>query len=246
MIRKFLEYIDQSTFEPLTSFHIKDELNPKIWDDFKMKPEIREKLIQIANDFYDSTDLEAEIKDITLTGSLSNYNWSERYSDFDLHVIIDFDEVSDDEDMVRKLTGYAKKLWALEYDIKLEGYEVELYIQGEADPHTSTGVYSVLNDEWNVKPEKKTFEPNEQEIKEKSEPIIIMVDDIVDNFDNLSISEATTKLDKVWDKIKNSRKRGLEEGEFGTGNLVFKLLRRNGYIGKVIDMKRKLYIKQFN
>lgn len=243
---KFLEYIDQTAFEPISSFYIKDELNPKIWDDFKMKPEIREDLLKIADDFYESTDLTAEIKDIILTGSLANYNWSERYSDFDLHVVVDFNEISDDFDMVKKLTGYAKKLWALEYDIKLEGYEVELYIQDENEPHTSTGVYSILNDEWNVKPEKKTFEPNEKEIQDKAEPIIIMVDDIEENFDKLSLEEAKIKLDKVWDKIKNSRKRGLEEGEFGVGNLVFKLLRRNEYISKVIDMKRKLYVKQFN
>ena len=243
---KFLEYIDQTAFEPISSFYIKDELNPKIWDGFKMKPEIREDLLKIADDFYESTDLTAEIKDIILTGSLANYNWSERYSDFDLHVVVDFNEISDDFDMVKKLTGYAKKLWALEYDIKLEGYEVELYIQDENEPHTSTGVYSILNDEWNVKPEKKTFEPNEKEIQDKAEPIIIMVDDIEENFDKLSLEEAKIKLDKVWDKIKNSRKRGLEEGEFGVGNLVFKLLRRNEYISKVIDMKRKLYVKQFN
>jgi hypothetical protein len=246
MIRKFLEYIDQTAFDPISSFYIKDELNPKIWDDFKMKSEIKEDLLKIAYDFYESTDLTADIKDIILTGSLANYNWSQRYSDFDLHVVVDFNDISDDFDMVKKLTGYAKKLWALQYDIKLEGYEVELYIQDENEPHTSTGVYSILNDEWNVKPEKKTFEPNEKEIQDKAEPIIIMVDDIEENFDKLPLDEIKEKLDKVWDKIKNTRKRGLEEGEFGLGNLVFKLLRRNGYISKVIEMKRKLYIKQFS
>ena len=202
-------------------------------------------MLQIAYDFYESTDLKAKIKDIILTGSLANYNWSEKYSDFDLHIVVDFNDISEDHDMVKKLTGYAKKLWTMEYDIKISGYEVELYIQDESESHTSTGVYSVLKDKWNVKPEKKVFEPNEKEIHDKAEPIMIMVDDIESNFDKLPIDEIKTKLDKVWDKIKTTRKRGLEEGEFGTGNLVFKLLRRNGYISNVIDMKRKIYIKQF-
>ena len=70
MIRKFLEYIDQKSFDPISSFIVKDELNSKIWDDFKMKENIREDLLKIANDFYESTDLTAEIKDIILTGSL--------------------------------------------------------------------------------------------------------------------------------------------------------------------------------
>ena len=42
MIRKFLEYIDQKSFDPISSFIVKDELNSKIWDDFKMKENIRE------------------------------------------------------------------------------------------------------------------------------------------------------------------------------------------------------------
>jgi hypothetical protein len=242
---KFYEYITQNAFEPIKSFYIKDELNPAIWDGFKLKSDIREDLLQIAYDFYESTDLKAKIKDIILTGSLANYNWSEKYSDFDLHIVVDFNDISEDHDMVKKLTGYAKKLWTMEYDIKISGYEVELYIQDESESHTSTGVYSVLKDKWNVKPEKKVFEPNEKEIHDKAEPIMIMVDDIESNFDKLPIDEIKTKLDKVWDKIKTTRKRGLEEGEFGTGNLVFKLLRRNGYISNVIDMKRKIYIKQF-
>jgi hypothetical protein len=29
------------------------------------------------------------------------------------------------------------------------------------------------------------------------------------------------------------------------GNLVFKFLRRNGYVGKIIDLKRKSYDNQF-
>ena len=66
MIRKFLEYIDQKSFDPISSFIVKDELNSKIWDDFKMKENIREDLLKIANDFYESTDLTAEIKDIIL------------------------------------------------------------------------------------------------------------------------------------------------------------------------------------
>ena len=36
-----------------------------------------------------------------------------------------------------------------------------------------------------------------------------------------------------------------ESGEFSTGNLVFKLLRRNGYVEKVMDMKNKSYDQQF-
>jgi hypothetical protein len=67
-----------------------------------MNREVREQLLQIANDFYQQTDIDADIKDIILTGSLANYNWSEKYSDYDLHILIDFKDVSDDVELVKK------------------------------------------------------------------------------------------------------------------------------------------------
>ena len=54
------------------------------------------------------------------------------------------------------------------------------------------------------------------------------------------------KLKKVWKKIKDGRQAGLDrEGEYSIENLVFKLLRRNGYIQRVMDVRRKAYDKQF-
>ena len=93
-LNKFYEFV-QDDFEPIKSFYIKDELNPKLWEDFELDSEVRRQLLQIAEDFYKSTDLEAEVKDIILTGSLSNYNWSEKYSDYDLHILIDFKDIDD-------------------------------------------------------------------------------------------------------------------------------------------------------
>ena len=125
---KYFEFV-QDDFEPIKSFHLKDELNPKIWDGEEMKPEIREQLLTISQDFYNTTDLDAKIKDVILTGSLANFNWSEKYSDYDLHILIDFKEVNEDEELVKKFVDAVKNIWNKEYDIIIEGYEVEVYIQ---------------------------------------------------------------------------------------------------------------------
>ena len=69
-MKKYFEFV-QADFEPVKSFHLKDELNPKIWTDFEINDEIRESLLRIAQDFYNSTTLDADIKDVVLTGSLS-------------------------------------------------------------------------------------------------------------------------------------------------------------------------------
>ena len=246
-LNKFYEFV-QSDLEPVKSFHVKDELNPKIWDNSEINQEVREQLIQIAQDFYDGTELEADVHDIILTGSLANFNWSEKYSDYDLHILIDVGDVNEDEELVKKYADSAKNIWNNLHDIEIKGYEVEVYIQGIKEEHRASGIYSLLSDKWNVKPSKVDFEPDEEAIREKAKSAMMMVDDLEKEIDENEYEKFQEKLTKVWDKIKNYRKSGLatEGGEYSTGNLVFKLLRRNGYIGKVLKLKRKSYDKQFN
>jgi len=243
--KKFEEF-EQKDLEPIKSFYLKDELNPKLWDNFELDEEVRENLLQIAQDFHNSTELEAEIKDIILTGSLANYNWSEKYSDYDLHILIDFDDVDDNVELVKKFADGAKKNWNDEHDIKIKGYEVEVYIQDIDEPHKSSGVFSLLKNKWKVRPEKVEFVPDEEAIAEKAKSIMMAVDTIEEQVDEDKYSAFKEKIDKVWKKVKKQRQSGLEEGgEFGLGNLVFKLLRRNGYVGKIMDLKRYAYDKQF-
>ena len=76
----------------IDSFNIQDSLTPKVWDNptepkkAKLKKDIQDRLLEISNEFVDFIGLDFFISDIILTGSLSNYNWSE-YSDFDLEQI---------------------------------------------------------------------------------------------------------------------------------------------------------------
>ena len=86
-VSKFFEF-KRGTFTPIKSFRIQGELPTKIWQDFKLDEEVREQLLQIGQDFYDGTEIKADVVDIILCGSLCNYNWSEKYSDYDLHITI--------------------------------------------------------------------------------------------------------------------------------------------------------------
>ena len=152
-IRKYFEFV-KSDFDAIKSFYIKDELSQKVWDDFKLKDEIKEQLITIGQDFFEKTEIEVDVKDIVFCGSLCNYNWSEKYSDFDLHIIIDFNDVNEDYELVEKLCDYAKKMWNSQHDIKIKEYDVEIAIQDENDLSEALkttrmgGVYSLLNNKW--------------------------------------------------------------------------------------------------
>ncbi len=122
-----------------------DILNPAIWDNNKLNPEIKEKLLQIGKDFYADTETDAPLKDILFVGSLANYNWSDT-SDFDVHVVIDFKDVDGNVELVEKLVNALKSKWNDEHDIHLKGHNVEVYIQDVTKENRSTGVYSLMQD----------------------------------------------------------------------------------------------------
>lgn len=250
--KKFEEF-NQKDLEPIKSFYLKDELSPKVWENFDIDSEIREQLVRIAQDFYENIELNTEVVDIALCGSLCNYNWSEKYSDFDLHIIIDFSDVDENYELVEKLCDYAKKIWNEQHNIKIKGYDVEIAIQDDDDLKKAIstgrmgGVYSLMKDKWIKKPERVEFEPDEKLITEKAKTIMMTVDDIENESDEDKYEAFESKISKVWKKIKDYRQSGLESesGEYSVGNLVFKLLRRNGYISRIMDLKRKTYDKQF-
>ena len=56
----------------------------------------------ISDDFFETLDIAwVDIDDIILTGSLANYNWS-KFSDVDIHILVDYEEVDDNVDLVRE------------------------------------------------------------------------------------------------------------------------------------------------
>jgi len=238
----------------LSSFHIKDELNPEIWtnpdspSDTKMKEEIRLQLIEIADKFIEFLGYDIFVQDITMTGSLANYNWSE-YSDIDLHIMYDYKESGPEEELFKDLFKLKKTLFNSTHDITVKGYEVELYVQDTNEPHYSTGVYSVLYDEWVEEPEQENVTIDTDVIKGKVEQWQDMIDTVIEDVEegDEDLETSIEKIDKLKDKIKKYRQCGLEdEGEYSYENLVFKFLRRNGYIQKLFDFQNDLLDKSLS
>ena len=70
------------------------------------------------------------------------------------------------------------------------------------------------------------------------------IDDLEDDFGD---KDFLKKHEKIKDKIKKMRQTGLDrEGEFSTENLTFKILRNNGYLGKMVDMKNDYLTKELS
>jgi len=227
-----------------SSFKINKALNPIVWiTDSELKPEIKKTLIDIAKKYYESLDLKIPISDIILTGSLANYNWS-KYSDFDVHILIDTKKFGDKEELIKELLDAKTRSWNDNHDIKIKGYDVELYVQGNDQEHHSTGVYSLLNEKWLIKPEKINPTINKKEVKAKYDKIVNILSDIKKEYDSEKYDIVVDRLEKLKDRIKKMRQAGLEgAGEFSSENIAFKLLRRNNIMGELYDLLISAYDK---
>jgi hypothetical protein len=235
----------------INSFYLQDELNPEIWDEpkegeYKLKPEIRKRLLKVAELFIDYLDVDFFIHDVLFVGSLVGYNWSE-FSDFDIHVIMDFKEGGDKEELYRELFRLKKTVFNSAHDIIIKGYETELYVEDVNESNASAGIYSLMNDSWDKKPVKEEFTVDEKTIKQKAEQWMDIIDDAIEKAEGEDLEDAVATVKKYREKLRKYRTCGLKkEGEFSYENLVFKFLRRNGYISKLEDFKNKIADKKLS
>lgn len=240
--KEFLgELVDPDSID-LSSFSVKEQLNPQIWVNNRLRPEIKERLITIADDFFESLELpDVELKDVTFTGSLANFNWSQ-FSDIDLHLVVDFNEIDKNTELVKKWLDDARTIWNKNHDVDIIGYEVEIYVQDESEAHISTGVYSIPRDEWLVTPDKERPTVNWKEVQKKTASLMDGIDEVETMSTQGDVDATIAYADKLKEKIRKFRKSGLEKGgEFSVENIAFKTLRRNGYLEKLSKIKDTAY-----
>jgi predicted nucleotidyltransferase len=233
----------------LDSFSVKETLNPKVWENPEdpkkatLISKVRKALMRIAEEFIDDLGEDIFVEEIILMGSLANFNWSE-YSDFDLHIIIDFERYGKQEELYKELFDLKKKLFNDKHNIKIFGYDVEVYAQGASDEAHSDGVYSVMNDEWVHRPTKTHKNLDMSVLKTKIKSWTDKIDDAIEDAKDEGNADS---LKKLKDKLKDYRQSGLnKDGEFSYENLVFKYLRRSGHIGKLFDEKTKIKDKELS
>lgn len=220
---------EELLFEKVSLVTVNAGLNPKLWVKEQLKSQIKHTLLKIAEKFKEFIGIELEVVDYTITGSNANYTWTE-YSDIDLHIIVK--DMPDD--VARELYNAKKALWSEEHNITIKGLPVECYVQGEDEPHHSTGVYSILADQWLEKPKKIKPSIDDAAVRIKKESVLHDIETALHSNDS-------TRLRSIKEKITKMRKAGLERaGEWSTENVVFKLLRNLGVIDKLTKEIRNL------
>lgn len=217
----------------------KNKLNPEIWlDGDSLYPDVRKMMLANALEFIKFCNIEEiTYNDVIMTGSLANYNWT-KYSDIDIHILLDFKQICDDEELVSDIMKTKKALWENKIDATIKGFDVELYIQNAQEPHVSTGVYSIMNEKWVKKPMNQLVNIDLANVQLKSADLMNQIDDLLETNNVINALDSAIML---FDKIKKYRQIGLErDGEYATENLVFKVLRNNGYLTKLAKEKDRL------
>ena len=234
----------------LSSFKPKTELHPKLWVNNKLNSRVRLRLLDIADDFIDTLAVDwVKPKDIVFTGSLANYNWS-KYSDIDIHVILDYDKVYKKKEFVEDYFSSKKELWLNEHPkLSIYGFPIELYVEDSNEESTSSGVYSLNKNKWIKEPvDFEDVKLNAKYIKNYAAKLMTQIDNIEKKQknakDDYKVEQCRKELLKIFDRLKKIRKEGLNKGgEMSSGNIIFKILRRTKYIDKIWELINTSYDK---
>jgi hypothetical protein len=240
----------ESLNKVISSFFPQKTLEPKIWEKGgeKINPKVRKNLLEIAYQFIDTFGLDVVVDDILVTGSIANYNWSE-YSDIDLHILVDYNQFSNNtKEMYVEFFDLKKIVFNQKRDVKMFGYDVEVFVEDADVKGISGGVYSLMDDEWINEPKKDSIgTPDTKQVKEKSEQWMKKIDGVLKNIEDETPDEIRSILKQYKDKLKKYRVCGLQKGgEMSIENLVFKVLRRNGYIEKLYSIPTQVIDKKLS
>jgi len=242
--KKYLEELADPQFVDVSSLKPRDTLEPQLWERGKLKPEIVDALYDIAKEFFETLKLDPSIRmsDVTLTGSLATYNWSD-YSDADLHILIDFNELKQRE-MAEDYFKQKIQNWNRTHKILIKGFEVEIYIQDSTEPHHANGVYSIMDDRWIKEPSRWDVQVDYDTIKKKAAHLMEQIDGVYDSYAEKDYKLALRSAEELMERLKKYRRTGLStKGINSVENLVFKVLRRNDYIKKLASLKILAYDK---
>jgi hypothetical protein len=224
---------------------VHEVLNAKFWEKGKLRPEISEKLMEIARDFQELLQTEIpsipDFENVTFTGSLASYNYH-NLSDIDLHLLIDFGKLEEGAEILEKYFTVKRIQWNKSHKIMILDHEVEIYIQDTNEDHFANGVYSVLTQDWVDMPIKEKVDIDLEGTKKKYNAISKEIKELSSMFEDKKFKEVYDYATQLKEKIRRMRQSGLEgEGTYSNENLAFKMLRINEELDVLNSIKIAAY-----
>lgn len=216
---------------------IQDELNPVLWSDNKLRPDIKEKIMDLVNEFQSTLDIPLTILDINIVGSNASYNYTDK-SDVDVHIVTNFEEYGYPKEFIEAAMNSFKTNFNNKYDVNYGGYNVEIYVEDVKFSPNSNGIYSVVRDEWIKEPIK--LQPIDVDLEPEYSILIDRINEILSNGTEEDIIRV---IDDLYLLRRNSL---VVDGEFGKGNLIFKTIRNDGLLDALKERRVELASKELS
>ena len=228
-----------------SAIELHDTLNPKLWDENNnLRPIVKDRLIRIVDKYIESSDVltKEDVIDVELLGSNASYNYTP-YSDLDVHLVVNMEDVSCDPALFQLACNAERSNFNKNYDFKIKGIDVELYVEDVHAGTASNGIYSLFNDEWIKFPQKITV-PN----YDNDEEYITLLNKWKSQAAALLDNAASSKqIQEYINNLYNLRRTSImKDGEFGKGNLVFKEIRNEGLLDKLKERQYELSSKELS
>ena len=225
-----------------TTLQSHETLNPKLFKDKKLDPEVWQTLNKIGKEWASFANIPAAaIKDVIVVGGNANYNYT-KHSDIDLHLVVDKKGIKC-QGLIDDYLQSKKQLWALTHDITVKGQPVELYAQDYRDPfRQGQGVYSLRTNRWLQEPERVKFNSKSPEVVNKVKDLSFQINSLID-----SKSDDNDAFKQIKRKLKIMRATAIEKGgEYAPENLAFKELRNRGTLDRMNKYLRQLEDKELS
>ena len=217
-----------------------DTLNPKLWENKSLKPDVKAKLLEIYQAFISKlqeNEIPIDVIDVLLLGSNAAYNYTDD-SDIDLHVITDFSDLPLNDTLTQVFYNNEKSKFNDDYDITIKGLPVEVYIEDVNAGNMTEGVYSLLQDKWIKFPQYNP--PKEVEYSK-------LLDLYKTKISTALNSNSSKQIKEMINEIKMLRKVALMDGGiYSKGNLVFKELRNDGSIDNLYTKMNELVSQELS
>ena len=220
-----------------------NELNPKLFDGDKLKPEVADKINQIVDLFLNDLkedNIKINVDDIILVGSNVSYNYT-KDSDLDIHVIADTKKLHCPDNLYPLLYGAYKSLFNKKLDIDFYGIPVEIYVETNATPLRSNGIYSVKDNKWIKFPKQADIPDIDTEKLEE------LIKPFEERYNEILKNPTVKDIDKWITDIYDHRQKGMSgDGEWDYNNLLFKEIRNRGYLDKLKELKNEVLSKELS
>jgi predicted nucleotidyltransferase len=212
-----------------------------------MHPDVRKNLLQIAKDFIKFVKVKKlNLSDIVLTGSLARYTWNDK-SDIDLHVVFNLKNFEKHRKFLLEYLQTKKAVWNHSHDVQMFDFKVEVYPEDMLDSKFEAGAFSIAKNKWIFKPElKEVPQIDKQLIRKKYQDKVdaILLFEELAKRENIDYHVTINEIEAFLKDMSTKRTIAIQrDGEFCLENIVFKLLRNNGFLDKLSALKKDIYNK---